>query len=823
MASTPQTSNSKRRKWQATAEAEARKLSATEIDWNLAGVSSLQRTRTRTRARRRNLEIELESPPSPNERDDSQSVENGDNRTDVSSLTTDVSSRASPPKKKPPNSRVIVEVSALQSMLEKHLRCPECDSSMIASFPTLCLASSIRFECTNKGSCTHVCLEKPSRAENILRDADSTRTRGGDCALNVLFVLSFIASGDGATEAGRMCGLLGLPNSTTMKSRSFGNIEYQMSPAIQELSNSIITENLKKEVSMVFGDKVDNEGNKLYDLWLENKLERDQWPVIDGTADMGWQQKGSGRRRNSASGHAFVMGGFSRKIIAKAICSKACGFCKGWNRRHTADVPPPDHDCFKNHEGSSGSMEPIAVLEMFVSLYNERVILGTIVADDDSSIRAKLKWNNEDHMFNNNTDEYPTIINSNGNEVRRPDHGRIPRHMPEPSFVADPNHRRKTYTNCLCALLALPKTDPSSVPEEKRTAKQKKSKEWRLTLTKMDVKRLSKNFAFMIRTLKGKSDEAMLESGKAVLEHHFDNHDHCGLWCRRKNNLDDPTKFYRDKKKDALLYARLHSITARFVELEALKEVAHALDTCVNESFNNTISWLAPKNKVYCGSNSLLNRISIAIGVTSLGTLECFRRLFERLGIQLTQDVVHFLTINSRSRQARIDKCKTRESKRKRKEDEYKRLKKETDEAKRERQKREGIYKSGIGMTGGYDLDALDDDQKKSAASRRKTKSVTGVCTKCGEPGHLRPTNKLCKCYKPRRKDRQQITNDDTKPTELTPNVPEQNEFEEMANEMDIIDSMPLSDASDTFYSVASHYSDSDADVIADDDTFNVI
>ena len=66
-------------------------------------------------------------------------------------------------------------------------------------------------------------------------------------------------------------------------------------------------------------------------------------------------------------------------------------------------------------------------------------------------------------------------------------------------------------------------------------------------------------------------------------------------------------KFYHDKSKDAELCDKLCLIMARFVTLEALKEVVHNMDTCANESFNNTIVWVAPKNKVYSGSQSLQN------------------------------------------------------------------------------------------------------------------------------------------------------------------------------------------------------------------------
>ena len=72
-------------------------------------------------------------------------------------------------------------------------------------------------------------------------------------------------------------------------------------------------------------------------------------------------------------------------------------------------------------------------------------------------------------------------------------------------------------------------------------------------MSKMDCRRLSKNFAFMARKLQHlDNDNDILDTGKAVLEHHFDNHQHCGAWCRRKqyladqendeDNVDDNTK-----------------------------------------------------------------------------------------------------------------------------------------------------------------------------------------------------------------------------------------------------------------------------------------
>jgi len=242
---------------------------------------------------------------------------------------------------------------------------------------------------------------------------------------------------------------------------------------------------------------------------------------------MGWSQKGSGRTFNSNSGHALYIANLTRKTIAKHVCCKSCKKCKTWYRHRESDEEVPEHECVKNYDGSSGSMEPEAMLEMFKSLYDKyQTIVSTIVTDDDSSIKAKLKWSNEDHCNNNHTTDVPKITNRAGNVIPRPDKGGIPGYMPEPGFLADPNHRQKTLANELYALEKLGKQ-----PDKKDN-----KKKWNLTMTKMDVLRISKNFAFMGKTLKNKtSNKAMLDSSKAVIEHHFNNHEYGGGWCRRQS------------------------------------------------------------------------------------------------------------------------------------------------------------------------------------------------------------------------------------------------------------------------------------------------
>ena len=840
------------KKWRASERSESKKLASAEKGWTLAGgdsTSSIARTRgSSKKAAAAAAPVEEDNPPVADVAalpDDDVSTLTNTAAGSTTSTTTSRSRSYSPHHlRKPAPSRVILNVNSLKTMLEMHLApCPHCRSRLVVTFPTTCIASGCQLRCPQYGKdCQFTATAAPEVTEFVTAGTLNI-CRNTDYAVNILYVLGFIASGDGGTEAARLLGLLGLPNSTTMQSRSFGNIEDSIGPTVVKLGDRIIYDNLCEEVKAVYGDRVNANNENLYQLWVigSDKLTKEEWPRVKAGTDMGWNQKGSGRKYNSKSGHCFFCGSLKRQAICKATCSKACAKCKSWYTTHTIDEKVPAHDsCTINYAGSSQSMEPNAVLELYTKMYKERVIVSVIICDDDSSIKAKLKWSNANY-----------IINSKGNLTTRPDQGALPRHMPEPTYVADPNHRRKTLSGVLYKLKEKPKTPPEEAQakyekawhkkrnkeHDKAVAKAKAEnkplpppldpkqkpplrsfKNWNLTMTGTDVTRLTKNFAFMAKSLhRLTNDHDILMCGKCVIEHHFDNHEHCDEWCRRKEQSEEERKkhFYRCKTKDAELYAELNRLLRRFITLEALKEVAHNMDTLVNESLNNTIAWIAPKNKVYCGTVSLSVRIAIAVGITSLGPLHFFTDLFRVLGIRMTADVAHWLEVRDSSRSRRLAKTKTTEYKRRRLRHKYEKLAEDTKIAKAERAKREGTYQPGIGLDGGYaeadtESETLPQQQKKKAAL-----DLTKVCLHCGVHGHQRKTNKLCKYYTPAKKRaRPGAAVADTSAVVVAKAT-----FKDDAEEADAMDSMPLvennsdtgSSGDDAYFDVG-EYSSDDAD-----------
>ena len=156
---TPQKSNSsgKKKKWKPAASVEARRLGNAEDDWSLPGSEALPSKRSRF-ARPRRILLGEDLPPTaaclPCNKSDTDSA--------VSSLT-DGSSSTSSRSRRPPHVRVIIETDPVASMLQEFLKdCPSCGKPLEITFPTTCLASSCRLQCSNIGLCTWATLSKPS-------------------------------------------------------------------------------------------------------------------------------------------------------------------------------------------------------------------------------------------------------------------------------------------------------------------------------------------------------------------------------------------------------------------------------------------------------------------------------------------------------------------------------------------------------------------------------------------------------------------------------------------------------------------------------------
>lgn len=86
------------------------------------------------------------------------------------------------------------------------------------------------------------------------------------------------------------------------------------------------------------------------------------------------------------TGVGAVMGVQTGKVLDYKTCNKRCQTCEVSNR---LGLEIKSHDCRKNFEGSSKSMEPCAASELF-KRKDPNVRYHAMIGDDDSSTIAKI-------------------------------------------------------------------------------------------------------------------------------------------------------------------------------------------------------------------------------------------------------------------------------------------------------------------------------------------------------------------------------------------------------------------------------------------------
>jgi hypothetical protein len=418
-------------------------------------------------------------------------------------------------------------------------------------------------------------------------------------------------------------------------------------------------------------------------------------------------------------------------------------------------------------------------------------------------------------MLNTGTTTVPKVLVSKGpnkgtKQQYQPDKGKLPGCIPEPSFVANPNHRKKVLTGELHDIA-------------------KKNVAERLTMTKMDCTRIGKNFGYMITTLNKRPEEEWRHAADAILEHHFDNHIYCGAWCPRKRmtvvQLAASGRYYRNKADASHqpLYDMLKKVVDRFTTMERLRECAHGMDTQINESFNNTTSWFAPKNKVYCGLQSLENQLSMAIGIGSLGLERYFHRLFILLSISMKPNITHFLTFKELLQTKRHNKNELTSTKKNCIKVKMDVLKEHKEIARQEHRKQQGAsYQPGQNMDAnradGYteqDLLTLIEQAKKRP--RHNSNNNKATCPFCNLKGHTTTRSSKCLLHSSKNNKKHEPTPGVPIVAKAPPDPPEDETAALNAYKCDALSAFQLNNAAsassnDTFVDAATWSSDDDSD-----------
>ena len=204
--------------------------------------------------------------------------------------------------------------------------------------------------------------------------------------LNCQLVGGMQAIGCGGQHATNVLAHLGLPFCAKLHSDGFAKLQEDVGKAERLVTKEDMWSALQEEIGLTI--------EKYGDTCLRNGL-----VLIEGGFDMGWSKRSSGKRYDSQSGHCYLIGKRTGKIIACIVFCKVCRVCQAAEKRNEK---PKEHTCMKNYEGASKSMESDAILRMCIEAPNNGYYIGTIISDDDTNMRAHLK-----HAQTNNKGKLP--------------------------------------------------------------------------------------------------------------------------------------------------------------------------------------------------------------------------------------------------------------------------------------------------------------------------------------------------------------------------------------------------------------------------------
>ena len=349
--------------------------------------------------------------------------------------------------------------------------------------------------------------------------------------------------------------------------------------------------------------------------------------------DMGWRKRG--RCHDSSSGVGTAVGLHTGKVISYATRNKMCRVCDEAEKKNKE---AESHDCRKNHEGSSKSMEANVAVELFSSAPKSGVIYSTYVGDDDSVTENHLKT-----LVNYDIDKW-----------------------------SDVNHASRTLGTRLYMAIGKIKG-----------------------LTPNVISYIQKSFTYCVNQNKGQPS-SLLEGLTSIVPHAFGKHDNCSnSWCGYKKDPEGYKHGSLPGGKDLTgedLRATLEEAIRPFLSHDSVKKLAPAGSSQRNESVNSSIGSKAPKIRHYGGSQSSDFRTAAGIAQFNKGN-RYLTLATEKMGLAQT----HITEQNT----DKIDKKRKRDGERKSTK-EFKKARRNSRKKKNQKtnsaEKRESAtYETGIG------------------------------------------------------------------------------------------------------------------------------
>lgn len=257
-----------------------------------------------------------------------------------------------------------------------------------------------------------------------------------------------------------------------------------------------------------------------------------------------------------------MIGCKTRKVVGYDVMAKTCRICKS-AELHKREKK--EHDCRKNWEGSSKSMEPSMTVKILKSIENKGHKVKTLVMDDDTSTKHKVRLE----------------VNA---DIQK---------------CSDKNHTFKNFTNTMYAL---------------------QKEKYKRILSAKTISHIKKCLAYAVSS--NKEDPVSLKENLLAIPHHlYGNHSSCQVkWCRYLQNEETYTpkhlpygKYLTDSNLIQDLQQLFTSYANQSEKLSLLESTQH------NENFNHVLSRKNPQNNFYSGSESTSVRVAAAVCEKNIG------------------------------------------------------------------------------------------------------------------------------------------------------------------------------------------------------------
>ena len=290
--------------------------------------------------------------------------------------------------------------------------------------------------------------------------------------------------------------------------------------------------------------------------------------------------------------------------------------------------------------------------------------------------------------------------------------------------MADPTHRVKTVAKYFYALAAMPKKESA--------------------VKKSHAERLKKYWGYFIKQQRYNSLDDMRRASKAPLNHLFGDHEYCNdSCCVAKKIKEKGLKYvskdgpFLDKEKDHKTYQQLKEVCDRFSTDEKLKQSLHPGHTQMNESFNNMLSYIAPKNVNFSQSNSLSYRFALCIALYNEGFYETWSSVYEKMGRKMRSNFVRYFMKKDKRKVTKRKISSTPEFKRRRRHRSNAMIFQGILEQHRIEKNSLGDYGSGIGI----EISKLDKSNAKSQSNEQRSRPK---CKACGSITHCLTSHRDC-------------------------------------------------------------------------------